>query len=244
MVVEYHTYSLGMPFIRGCFVAHDDVDDLLRQTEPPAHDKWHDAVGVDGINPLAPKVAKVVKNEIKEKVKDFKKRFTAPPPRAGELNLPILDELSRLMKGRKPTPPRQNPRAVRLNFLTAAHVVAAGSGMLACRSAVQISVDDWVWSMVGDVSEVEVTVLLAVAYLEDETIGERLKMSVTCSDDRFLQTSVDDGKYVWRGPLGPLDYVTFEIKTEPYSADWSVKFSPTADVTSPALGGRATTGRD
>jgi hypothetical protein len=244
MVVEYHEYNLGMPFIRGCFVAHDDVDDLLRQTEPPAHDKWHDSVSAEGINPVAPRVAKEVINEVKQRVKDFKKRFTAPPPRGGELNLPTLDELSRLMKGQKPTPPPPNPRTIRLNFLTAAHVVAAGSGMLACRSEVQISVNDWVWSMVGDVSEVEVTTVLAVAYLEDETLGERLKMSVTCSDDRFLQISADDGKYVWRGPLGPVDRVTFEIVTEPYSADWSVKFSPTADVTSPALGGRAIRGRD
>lgn len=235
MIVEYHKYNLGMPFVRGCFVAHDDIDDLLRQTEPAAHDKWHESVSADGIVPMAPKVARAVIKEIKEKVKEFKKRFTAPPPRAGELNLPILDELSRLMKGRKPAPPPQNPRTVRMNFLTAAHAIDAGDGKLLCRSAVEVSVDDWVWPEVGNSSDVEVTAVMSVAFVEDEAIGERVELSVTCSNRNFTQSSADDGKYVWRGRLGRVDTATFEITTAPYSADWSVKFSPTADVTDPVV---------
>jgi len=184
---------------------------------------------------MAPKVARAVIKEIKEKVKEFKKRFTAPPPRAGELNLPILDELSRLMKGRKPAPPPQNPRTVRMNFLTAAHAIDAGDGKLLCRSAVEVSVDDWVWPEVGNSSDVEVTAVMSVAFVEDEAIGERVALSVTCSNRNFTQSSADDGKYVWRGRLGRVDTATFEITTAPYSADWSVKFSPTADVTDPVV---------
>jgi hypothetical protein len=236
MIVEYHKYNLGMPFIRGCFVAHDDVDDLLRQTEPAAHDKWHDSVSADGISPMAPKVAREVIKEIKERVKEFKRRFVAPPPRAGELNLPILDELSRLMKGRKPMPPPPNPRTVQIGFVTAAHAIDVGDDHLVCRSAVEVSVADWVWAEVDDVSEVEVTVILSVAYVEDEAIGERLNLRTSCSHQSFVESRSDGGRFVWKGRLGRVDTARFDIETAPYSADWSVKFSPSADVTSPTVG--------
>lgn len=233
MIVEYHRFNLGMPFVRGCFVADPFIDDLLRQTEPAAHDKWSDSVGPEGIDPVAPNVAREVINRLRVEVKKFKSRFAQPPPRAGELNLPVLDELSRLMKGKKPPAPQQSPRTVSLNFVTAAHAVEAGPSHLQCRSAVEVRVEDWVWDAVGDSPDVEVTAIMSVAFVEDEAIGERVDLRVATRGAAFVQTSAVDGRYEWRGRLGPADSVTFEVETVPYFADWSVKFSPTAEVTDP-----------
>lgn len=41
MVVEYYgKRTMGLPPIAGAFVAHDDVDGILRRAEPPEHDRW------------------------------------------------------------------------------------------------------------------------------------------------------------------------------------------------------------
>ena len=44
------------PFVRGTFVADPDVDDLLRSTEPKAHDSWDVESDTDGMDPDAPEV--------------------------------------------------------------------------------------------------------------------------------------------------------------------------------------------
>ena len=47
------------PYVRGVFVADDEIDDLLRQSEPKAHDAWVTKMNnlEDAVNEEAPKVA-------------------------------------------------------------------------------------------------------------------------------------------------------------------------------------------
>ena len=60
MVVEYLDVGQARPFVRGAFVADDEVDELLRQTEPKAHDSWQTRIEEAGSDPDAPQVAEAV----------------------------------------------------------------------------------------------------------------------------------------------------------------------------------------
>jgi len=235
-VIEYNEYRLGMPFVRGCFVADEQIDDLLRQTEPKAHNKWDPLINEAGVNQDAPKIAGQIYSRLREEVKNFKKNFATPPPRSGELNLPILDELSRLMKGKKPIVPQGDARTIRISFIKGAHAVSASKGDIKCISEVEFIVDDWVWDVLDpDVLEVEVTVQLSVAIIEDETIGERLPLNIKFDKKQFVLQSDEKSRYVFIGPMRRGQRSSFKIETDGYSSDWSVKFTPIADVTNPEV---------
>ena len=234
MVVNYHTFrGLGIPHIRGTFVADDSVDDLLRQTEDKAHTKWETAK-LAGAHASAHLVATQVNNRLRKAVTDFKNQFKPPAPRPGDLNLPILDELSRLMKGNKPKPPKPEKRPVTIRLVTPAHAVPASAGQLECRAAVEFGVADWVWD-VAKTDVVELTAVLSVAYVEDENLGERLDLRVKPPRKTFTESGSANGRFVYVGELQRGETVQFEVKSQAYEPDWTVRFTPTASITNPIL---------
>jgi hypothetical protein len=235
MIVEYHRFDLGMPYIRGCFIADPSVDDLLRQTEPKAHDKWDDRISEAGIHKDAPKIAWAVYSKLREQVKLFKKDFAPPPPRPGEMNLPILDELSRLMKGTKPPPPDPEPRTMNIRFIEGAHSNIGKGGTLSCRATIECQVSSWVWDVINDVKSVSVSVQLAVAMIEDGSTGERLELDVNFPNKNFVLKSSDRNRYVYEGTMEEGDVGKFEVLSKSYSSDWSVKFTPSAEVIAPKV---------
>lgn len=234
MVVNYHTFrGLGIPHIRGTFVADDAIDDLLRQTEDKAHTKWETAK-LAGAHPSANLIAGQVSSRLRKAVTDFKNQFKPPAPRPGDLNLPILDELSRLMKGNKPKAPKPEKRPVTIRLVTPAHAVATPAGQLECRAAVEFGVADWVWD-VANTDAVELTAVLSVAYVEDENLGERMNLRVKSSRKTFAERGSANGRFIYVGELQQGETVQFDIQSQAYESDWTVRFTPTASITNPIL---------
>ncbi len=234
MVVNYHTFKgLGIPHIRGAFVSDDSIDDLLRQTEDKAHTKW-ETKKLAGAHPSAHLVASQVNARLRKAVLDFKNQFKPPAPRPGDLNLPILDELSRLMKGNKPKPPTPKKRPITIRLVTPAHTVPTTSGHLECHAAVEFGIADWVWNITRT-DTVEVTAILSVAFVEDENLGERLKLRAKSSRKTFVEQGSSNGKSVFVGELGRGETVQFNVSSQAYEPDWTVRFTPTASITNPAI---------
>ncbi|MCZ7531742.1 MAG: hypothetical protein M5U31_16265 [Acidimicrobiia bacterium] len=65
MVVEYLPTGQNQPYVRGTFIADDDVDELLRQTEPKGHDSWQRRITGGGVDPDAPEVATAIQRRIR-----------------------------------------------------------------------------------------------------------------------------------------------------------------------------------
>jgi hypothetical protein len=234
MVVNYHTFKgLGIPHIRGTFVADESIDDLLRQTEDKAHTKW-ETKKLAGAHTSAHLVATQVNNRIRRAVSDFKNQFKPPAPRPGDLYLPILDELSRLMKGNKPKPPKPEKRPVTIRLVTPAHTVPTPRGHLECHATVEFGVADWVWD-VAKADAVEVTAVLSIAYVEDENLGERLTLRVKPSAKSFVEQGSSNGRAVFVGELRRGETIQFKVNSQAYEPDWTVRFTPTASITSPVV---------
>lgn len=243
MVVNYATFrKIGIPHVRGTFVADASVDDLLRQTEDKAHTKW-DAAKQPGAHAHAHLVAGQVNVRLREKVLEFKSRFKPPAPRPGDLNLPILDELSRLMKGSKPKPPPVPKRPVTINLVSPARAVATRDARLRCEATVEFSVADWVWK-VASTDEVEVTVTLSVAFVEDERLGDRLTLVATPSRLDFVRSNANSEQATFVGVLARGESVRFDVRSDPYDSDWTVRFTPIASITRPNVGPMHSTGDD
>lgn len=245
MVVNYHTFSkVGLPHIRGVFVADNAVDDYLRATEDPAHTKWSKSVKLTGKKAIAPSIAKEVLALVREKLDEFRKGFAPPPRRPDDLTLPTLDELSKLMRGKKVRPPEGALRQVRITLTKAASSKPTTGGELQCVAGVSVKVSDWVWEELDkadsdvNVSSVRVAVEFSVAFMEDDEIGERLPLKVTCSDPAFLISDLPNRKTLCEGDLGRGQSVEFSINSVAYSPDWTVRFTPTANITSPKVPAR------
>lgn len=236
MVVNYLTFgNIGLPHVRGTFVADPSVDDLLRQTEDKAHTKWETS-RLANAHEHAHLVAGEVNGRLRTKVLEFKNKFRPPAPRPGDLNLPLLDELSRLMKGNKPKKLKVPPRAVSISFVDPAHAVATKSGLLKCEATVEFSVADWVWEAVTkDVTDVEVTVGLSVAFVEDEKVGEKLTVKATSGNPAFSPVVTSDGSAGFVGELARGDVARFTVTSDEYESDWTVRFTPVATVTRPKV---------
>lgn len=235
MVVNYYNFkrNLGVPHVRGVFLADQAVDDLLRQTEDKAHTKWETAK-LAGTHPHSQMIASQVQLRLRDKVAEFKNRFKKPPPRPGDLNLPILDELSRLMRGRKPKTPDPERRQVEIRILTPAHAAPERDGSLTCRATVEVIVADWVWPELS-VDEVLVAVSLSIAYVEDERLGDPLAINASCENRRFNSESPNSGRLTFSGPLRAGERVRFDVQSKPYASDWTVRFTPTAQITEPKV---------
>lgn len=235
MVVDYLTFkNFGIPHVRGTFVADRNIDDLLRQTEDKAHTKW-ETRPLDGAHPHAHLVAKQVNDRIRARTTEFKGRFKPPAPRPGDLNLPVLDELSRLMKGRKITPPKPQPRSVTINLVEPAHVEVTKSGLLRCEAVVEFGVSDWVWEALGDeVEDVEVTVTLSMAFVEDEKVGEKMGLEVSTLPRGFVELPTKNESRTFVGRLSRGVSATFAVGSAEYESDWTVRFTPIASVTQPS----------
>ena len=234
MVVNYQTFrNLGIPYVRGTFVADAAIDDLLRQTEDKAHTKW-ETKKLAGTDPHSSGVAHQVQVRLSDKVREFKNRFKKPAPRPGDLNLPILDELSRLMKGKKPKMPDPERRQVEIRLVTPAHVVPQSDGQLACCASVEFSVADWVWP-IADQESVEVSVTLSIAFVEDEKLGDLIGITAKPHGAKFKLSHEKSGRLVFAGTLKPDQNVTFDVTSAAYSPDWTVRFTPTAAITDPVI---------
>lgn len=86
--------------VAGVFVADNDIDQILRASEPPTHDKWDSAeirrieeagrrIGLDG--PAAVKIVASVNKRIANKIIDRRKRLK-PPPISEDARLEILEQ--------------------------------------------------------------------------------------------------------------------------------------------------------
>ncbi len=226
MVVEYLDAGSGMPFVRGAVVAHDAIDDLLRQTEPKAHDAWLAKLEEEGIDSAAPKLAKELLTRVRKGVRDFKKSLKPVTPREQDVRLPLLDELLRdILVGTGSTnaaPPKADPRPI--SIATTQGVEAASESTIRLRATVGFHL-----TAVCQESIARCRLRFRCAFDEDGTRGSDCPLDFEGLPDGFEVENVD--KY-GTTVVGDLDHdlTEFAVVSAPYDMDWSVQFIVAADL--------------
>ena len=98
MVIEYKAFQSRLP-IRGVYVASPEIDEYLRDVEPPAHNTW-DNTRSQQVDERAREVARGALARVRRSVQEFAEEF-APPPTDVPTDLPVFGNLlSGLMGGR------------------------------------------------------------------------------------------------------------------------------------------------
>jgi hypothetical protein len=236
MVVEYLVCDPGKtPYLRGVFVADEEVDDLLRQTEPKAHDSWQTkfkdvAAAVDS---EAPKFANEILKRIRKEVREMQKRLKPPPPAPEDINLPEFQDLFRkLMSGGsrggiKPPPP--GDRDVSLQF-PKKKLVAAGDGRVRLEARIAVRLSE-TFKAGEESAEATCAVEVSYAFLEDGRKGAACKLSIVAPPGFFQEAP---GRFT--GVLGRNE-VSFEVSSEAYSSDWSARLGAIGKVLKPVSEG-------
>lgn len=225
MIVEYLPVGAVRPYVRGVFVASEDVDDLLRQTEPKAHDSWQERIDDDGVDPFAPKVASAVIARTKRSVNEFRRQLKPPPRPAEDLRLPELERLFRSLfsaKGGKDAPsPEHRERPVSLQMTQ--ELIAMDDSLRVCaKGAVRVALFDRPKAP----EEAEVEIVISYRYVEDGGVGQEADVVVEPPPGFDV---VGDRPARIVGVLGR-DYREFRFRTEPYPADWTGRLKAEATV--------------
>jgi hypothetical protein len=220
MVVRYLPIDTGPPYVRGaCVISDPEVDELMRQTEPKAHDSWDYNIDPQQVDdPEAPKVARRIDTRIRELVRGFRTGFKIPTPPPGPISLPELDKLMRLMKGKKPPPPPPGEQKISVTYPVAPHVVADTEGKTV-HFAATVALK---YLPKADETKGKVRIRLALLFVEDSKLGRPCEISVKAPDG-FKEIISDDFKKTFEGVLDSTKRQKFDVASSPYSPDWSTQ---------------------
>lgn len=211
MVVEYFVVGQTPPFIRGAFVADDEIDQILRQTEPKGHDAWQTKPDDEG-DPDAAALAKAVLDRIKGNTDRFRRDLKPPKPPQEQLHLPEFNRLMRqILRGAdgRPPPPT-GERDVSISLQT--NRAEAGPGQLQASGIARFALDD---KFEGD--EAQIMVRLRYLLVEDGQAGD--PVALTISPPYGFKRADDSGRY--SGTIRRGSPVQFEFESESYDDLWS-----------------------
>lgn len=214
MVVEYLVTGHSPPYLRGAFIADPELDDVLRSTEPKAHDAWQTKGEESEVDSRAAAMAAHVIKRIKTAVQNHRQRVKPPTPPPEEVNLPFFNEImSKVMSGmgkgvRQPVA-ETRPLSIHLDYQPRA---SGAEGRVELAGTARYSLSE---HFEGEAARVEVT--LSYRFIEDERVGDHARLDITAPPG-FLAKG-DDG--VFQGELKRDQEASFEFVSEPYDPNWS-----------------------
>jgi hypothetical protein len=223
MVVDYHQnwrLSATAPRAVGCFVAAEDVDEVLKLSEPPAHDRWDPTaqrLQVDGDD--KPEIVRSILARIKKGFRDFQNSAKPPaPPRPRRLTKLERDLASWFGVGPKgrPPPPPPNPAPISLRPY-GPRIEVDGDGLRAT-GHVDISLPED--SRVADLP-FRVRILLKVA--EEDGMSAADPIPLELEPDCPLEPLGDD---LWLGVVTHAGPARIAFRSEPYDPTWTVQLVP------------------
>jgi hypothetical protein len=226
MVVAYQVFSSSSPVVVGSFMAADDVDSILKKSEPPAHDRWDaDSTNLRDAKGEGKEVVGAVLSRIRGGLRRFQSE-AAPPAPAKQKRLSILERALGTYfrpQGHGTTHPPSTTSLVHLDFTKQPYVEATPAGALRLQGAFTVSLDQKT-----EDESVNLRVHVRCPVLEDD--GEE-------GDDLNLNIGVKgvDAKpdaeepRLFRFTMSKSAKAHFTVASEEYDPAWTVRLHPEID---------------
>jgi hypothetical protein len=223
MVIKYMFVTDSQPVACGAYVAPDEINELLKIAEPPAHNEWdEDANKLERMfGDTGRKVVQSVKARVKANANHFR-RNAIPKKKPSDNHLKVFDAvLSRLFRnrGQGPSLPPANVKSkFSLQFID-------GPTLNANEDSSRIFFDAKIKiELMPDVSEsTEFKFVPKCQIAEDEGSGEDLYLEIEASQG--VLEKLDGGDF--KGSLKPGEKLILEVVSEEYAPEWTVNFVPT-----------------
>ena len=221
MVVEYFEVGTRQPFIRGTFIASPDIDDVLRQTEPAAHDSWQ-VKASDGVAEEATSVAKKTLDAIRRRVDEFRSDLKPETPKPEDIRLPELEKLfKKLINGDGPIPPPPPPgeRDVSISIKALELDEYGEDGLIFLKAAAEFKLIENIKESMSNTSPKIVQILAKAQFLEDEKRKDIVPLSSVIIDGIEVENySLTEGI---QKEFNHDQVILLSFETEPFSADAS-----------------------
>ena len=228
MVVAYKACSETAPVVVGAFMAADEIDVVLKKSEPPAHDRWDpDSANLRDVKGEGKGVVTAVMSRIKDNLKRFQ-REAAPPAPAKQKRLSILERaLGSYFRpqGMGPKPqPDQTASPLHLVFTKQPHAIATPEGTLKLRSVFDIFLDPKATE-----EQVKLQLRISCPVMEDEgQEGDDLALIVKFTG---VEAQADPHDHrLFRFFLQKGAKAHFAIESESYDPAWTVRLRPEIDA--------------
>ena len=216
MVVAYQAVSQSSPPVIGTYVAPDvdEVEQALRKSEPPAHDRWDpELTNLRDESGKGRKLVEAVLSRIRTGLRRFQSE-AAPPTPAKQRRMTQLERaLGSYFKPQGhggPVGPEVGPSPLHLEFTRQPFAEATDEGMLRLKSAFLIRLDDK-----AEESEVDLRLTVHCPVLEDDNEeGEDLNLAILFEG---VDAKVDEADpFTYRFTLGKGVKAKFKIESEAY----------------------------
>ena len=220
MVVEYLEAGQTQPFVRGTFVAGESIDEMLRQTEPKAHDAWQTKPDED-MDPEASSIAKTVLSRVTTNVRTFRDSLKPAKPPREQLMLPEWERLMKLFQapGTNPVPPQTDTREVTISPHSEIERVDGNEIRATGHASIGLSEHHK-----GDSALVDVRIQYRL--VEDDRVGDQVELSI----DAPAAFERVQGTDCYRGTIHRGRDIQVNFKSEPYDSIWSCKLIVDADI--------------
>lgn len=224
MVVSYHRkWTEGTPPMAGAFLAHDEIDDILRASEPPAHNEWdRNARRLQDSSGHKRQVVDRVLTGIKRSLKDSQKAASPPPPprpkRLTIMEKTLASLLSGSKRGRSGVGGGEVSLApIHLTYDKEPAAEVDGQKLrLTAVFSVRLKADE-------DVDQLEARLRVTCPVVEDNELGESLAVSVVTTE----KIKEDPESQGWKRITIRRDRASkFMCETESYDPSWTVQFIP------------------
>lgn len=223
MVIKYMFITDTPPVAAGVYVAPDEINGILRLSEPPAHDVWDENANKlrHTFGETGPRIVREVQKRVQTNANHFR-RTALPKKKPSDNHLKVFDSvLSKLFRSRShgsPIPPPSVKSRFSLQFLNGPDLnVGTANQTIFFDARVKIE-------LMPDVGEkVNFTFHPRCQISEDEGAGEELFVEVIAEEGELKST--DSGAY--KGSLEPGQRILLNVVSVEYSADWTVNFVPT-----------------
>jgi len=227
MVVAYKSFSDMSPYVVGAFVAADEVNLVLRKSEPPAHDRWDEDSGnlkdADGAGKAS---VRAVLARIKSGLKRFQGEVAPPlPPKQQRMTFleRALGSYFRPDRVGPPPPPPSGDSLVHLEFTKQPYAEATPEGMLRLRAAFTVSLD----AKAGD-DPVELRLKINCPVLEDAGHeGDELALDIKAKGVKVVPDPEEPAQFKFEISKGGKAH--FTVESEPYDPAWTVRLRPEID---------------
>lgn len=223
VVAYYRAWNAGNPPLAGVYVADDQIDDILRSAESPAHDKWDlDSARLIDADGKKRAVVEAVLRRLRTTVKDFQRLASPPPPprprKLGLLERNLASFLSPSKGGPEPSP--DHPTApIHLKYDVPPQLHATSDGNLEMGTKFVLKLKDD-----SEVEELDVRLKVTCAVVADGTDVDPIPLETTGEDGELDVLDEELGTY--RVRLTKHASVKLSCKSAPYDPNWTIRFVP------------------
>lgn len=220
VVAYYRQWNAQNPPLVGAFFADEDIDDILRSAEPPAHDRWDpDARRLQDVNGKSKAVVERVLKIIRRHLKSSQSAASPPPPprpkKLTMLERTLANFLTPAKKGAQP-PIDSSAAPIHLSYDQEPQAEAVGDKLrLTAIFSVRLKPDE-------DIGEMAARVRVTCPVIEDGQTGDDIQLKITAS----TSLEEDPSKDGWRRFALSQTSVKFFCESELYDPLWTVKFVP------------------